>query len=224
MEKTIWVNGDEFILVEAESLSLDDEFLRGYIPHNHRGFEAKTLICNAIRSGVKNFYRPKCDPSFTPDGNSICFQPGNKPAVGKSFNWWETIANEYCPEHNSRLCTKLEYGAFLGVLIKKLIESGQGLFKAWESVCINSKELGHYSNSENAKHDFELTGSRCVCGFCDLTNAHKFLTQGTESSCFDVASGDYRDFSFGHPVADIWEFYDIREDDDDYGVGLIVLS
>lgn len=218
------VSGDEFILVEAESLSLEDEFMRWYHPHNQRGIEAKALISNAIRLGVKNFYCPKCDPSFTADGKGICFAPGNKPAVGKSFNWWEAVAKSFCPERNSRLGTKLEYGAFLGVLIKKLIESGQGIFQAWDIVCINSKELGHYRNSENAKEGQEPTGSRCICGFCDLANAYKFLTQGTQSSCFNVASGDYRDFSFGHPIADIWEFEDCREEDDDYGVGWIVLS
>lgn len=118
MEKTIWVNGDEFILVEAEELSLDDEFMQ-YEPRTFYEGLVKTEISKAIQEKVKNFYCPKYAPSLTDDGKAICFVPGKKPAVERDYFRWEAWARRYCPERNSRFGTRLQYYAFLGVLMKK---------------------------------------------------------------------------------------------------------
>ena len=99
---TLSHEGDVFVLVEAESLSMDDEFMQ-WEPKSDEIIEAKELIAEAIRSGVKNFYRPKYDPSFTDGRKGICFVPGKRPAVGKSYYWWFDTAKEYWPERNSRI-------------------------------------------------------------------------------------------------------------------------
>ena len=52
--------------------------------------------------------------------------------------------------------------------------------EAWYAVCTNSKDLGHCRNSVNAKYDFEMTGSREVCGFYDLGNCTKYLERDKE--------------------------------------------
>lgn len=193
---------DNVILIEAEKLSLDDEFMQ-LEPTTQEEKETKELIAEAIRKGVKNFYRPIIDPSFTKTGENICYEKGRGPAVGKSYNWWKKVAEEYCPERNSRLGTRLEYGAFLGVLIKKLVEEGENAKWAWNAVCNDSKELGHYWNSENAKHKFESTGSRCVCGFYDLANTCKILAEDIESGGFWLAGGYYNNFGNFNPLADL---------------------
>ena len=121
-------------LVDAEKLSRSDKFL-AYDPKTAREKETKALILEAIDKGVKNFYCHTLDPSFTKNGEGIFFSPGHMPAVGRSYPRWEKVAKEYAPERNSRLGTRLEYGAFLGVYIKNLVSKGKSIEWAWNAVC-----------------------------------------------------------------------------------------
>ena len=213
---------NDFVLIEAEKLSMDDEFMK-FEPVTNEEYATKALISKAIKLKVKNFDRPKYDPSFTEDGKGICFVSGNKPAVGKSYNWWYNAAKRYKPEQNSRLGTRLQYGAFLGVLIKKLIEEGKTVEWAWNAVCNDSRELGHYWNSENAKNDFEPTGSRMICGFYDLANTYKILAEDKEAGGFWLAGCDYRNIGGNSPLANLDHCY-FRVDYDYCGVGWLVFD
>lgn len=192
---------DVFVLCEASKLSLDDEFMK-HTPCSDEETRFKKLLEEAIKSGLKDFYRPVCDPSLDKAEN-ICYVSDAKPAVGKSYNWWKETAKQFCPERGSRLGTKKEYIAFLGILIKKLSKSGWKVAEAWNAVCNDSKELGHYWNSPNAKHEFELTNSRKVCGFYDLANAYKILSEDEEAGGFWFAGGYYFDGSYCGPLADL---------------------
>ena len=108
------------------------------------------------------------------------------------------------PERHSRLGTKSEYVAFLGVLIKKLVEDCKwSVAKAWHAVCNNSKELGHYGNSEGAKPSFEDTGMREICGFFDLANTYKILAEDDSIGGFWLAGGRYSSNSNNRPLADL---------------------
>lgn len=197
----IKVNGDDFILVDAESLSLDDEFMQ-YKPQTEREIITQLIITRVISSGVKNFYRPKCDPSFIkapksvknilrPNKSSkrIRFILGKMPAVGKSYNWWQEVARNYCPEHNSRLGTRLEYYAFLGVLIKKIIGTGKSAEWAWNAVCNDTDELGHYWINS-------LTGSRDICVFYNLSRTRKIFAEDIDEGGFWVTGSYYNSFGY----------------------------
>lgn len=214
--------GEDFILIEAEKLSLRNKFMH-YIPETDEEKETKKLIEEAITKKVKNFYRPKCDPSLADDGTSICFVGGTKPVIGKNCQWWDERAKKYDPERNSRLGTRLEYGAFLGVLIKQLVKEGRSIKWAWNAVCNDSHELGHYRDSVDAKFDFEATGSRPVCGFYDLANTYKILANddGKEGYCF--AGGGHEHYGKWFPLAAIFST-NFRTSDKNNGVGWIVLS
>lgn len=211
---------DSFVLIEASKLSLDDDFLQ-YEPQTKNQQDFKKNLTSVIKSGVKDFYRPIYDPSFDENGN-IVFVAGRKPAVGHSYNWWVKAAKRYMPERGSRLGTKDEYVAFLGVLIKKLVAGGWSVADAWHAVCDDSKMLGHYWNSENAKHDFEETGSREVCGFFDLANTCKILAWDDEIGRFWLASGLYFDSGSLHPLADLG-LYRNRDGNYSNSVGWYVL-
>ena len=211
---------DDFILIEAERLSINDSFMK-HEPRTREEKRAKNLIGEASKGGVKNFYRPIMDPSFTEDG--IEYVAGKKPAVGKSYNWWIDTAKEYDPSRNSRLGTRLEYGAFLGVLIKKLVEQGKTIEWAWDAVCNDSKELGHYWNSENAKPGFEPTGSRCICGFYDLANTYKILAEDVEAGGYWLAGGGCHSNCNPYPLADLYH-NTLRNREHDNSVGWLVLS
>ena len=191
---------DAFVLVEASKLSLDDEFMK-YEPQTKREKKFKEQLTKTIKEGIKDFWRPKYDPSFNEEGTGICFVAGKKPAIGKSYNWWNKAARAFCLERHSRLGTKSEYVAFLGVLIKKLVESGGKVEEAWNAVCCDSKELGHYWNSKNAMRDFEDTGSREICGFFDLANTFKILAENEETGGFWLAGGRNNSISVDNPLA-----------------------
>lgn len=190
---------DVFVLVEASELSLNDLFLR-HEPQTKNQQNFKKNLTLAIMRGVKDFYRPMYDPSIDENGN-IVFAPGKWPTVWHNYDWWEESANKYMSECKIRLGTKNEYVAFLGVLIKELVVCGLSIADAWYAVCDDSKKLGHYWNSENAKHVFEKTGSREVCGFFDLGNTRKILAWDDETSGYWLASGGEHDFSNSNPLS-----------------------
>lgn len=182
-----WEYENLFVRVEASKLSQQDKFMQ-YTPRTKQERVLKNLLNEVIQRGIKDFYRPIIDPSFDED-DMICFKFGMQPAVGKSYKWWEENAKKFNPKRKSRLGTKSEYVAFLGVLLKKLIEEGWSLDESWNAVCNNSKKLGHYGNSENAKYDYEPTGSREICGFFDLANTMKLLSEDNDNGGFWLAGG-----------------------------------
>lgn len=192
----------EHILIEAEKLSLLDTFMR-YNPKTGNEISTKELISQAICKETKNFYRPKFDPSFTDDGEGVCFELSRKPAVGRSYNWWSSAAQR-C---GGRLGTELEYGAFLGVLLKRLVELDcKSVELAWHLVCNDSRILGHYLNSKNSSKKFELTGSRFACGFYDLANTHKLLASDNKVG-FLMAGGCCYSDSYNFPLATLVHCY-----------------
>lgn len=209
---------DIFKLVPASKLSLNDDFLK-YNPNTLAEAVFMEVVKKVIEAGVQDFYRPTLDPSFDDDGR-ICYQAGMKPAVGKSYNWWYEHSKKYYFERKSRLGTISEYIAFLAVFIKEMLASGKSLEWAWNAVCNDSKELGHYRNSNDAKYIFEATGNREVCGWCDLANTYKILAEDKEAggcrdlaniykilaeddeaSGFWLAGGGYDNYSINNPLA-----------------------
>ena len=198
LERWWGAKGVELILIEAEKLSVDDKFMK-HRPRTVKEKDTKQLILEAINSKVKNFYRPIMDPTLC--YGEIEFIAGKKPAVGKSYNYWSEAVKRYIPTLNTRLGTRLEYGAFLGVLIKELVKMGMTVKGAWNVVCNDSKKLGHYHNSKNGQYALEPTCSRCVCGFYDLGNTYKILAKDTDDDDFYLAGGSYQGPGFYHTIA-----------------------
>ena len=171
------------------------------------------------------FYKTIYDPSE--DGDKIVYKKGNKPAVGYSYNWWVEKASKM-PAVEGRqwhLATEYQYYAFLVWLINQLVKSGKSVEEAMNQVVLDSKELGHYYDSENSTRgkDFELTGSRRVCGVYDLANTFKILRcSNKEAGGFWLAGGYYCDDGRCIPLADLFHIADVDDDRDD-SVGLLVL-
>ncbi len=199
------VKDNVFVLVEASKLSLNDEFMQ-YEPETDEERKFKLLLEKAIKSGLKDFKRPNCDPSFNEGG--ICYEYGKAPAVGKSYNWWNQVAKKFKPEYNSRLGTKTEYVAFLGVLIKQLVEMGCSIKKAWDAVCNNS---------------LESNGCRAIFGIYDLVNCYRILAEDEEAGGFWIAGCDYYNVFKFIPLAELHHCLDRNMDNSD-GVGWLVLD
>lgn len=222
-KESIVVSEDNFILVEAEMLSLKDEFMQ-YEPQTKNESDTKELIKEAIDKKVNNFYCPMFAPSFTDDGKNICFVADNIPITCKSYKWWTKVARKYKPECNSRIGTRLMYGAFLGFLMKSLVEFGKSITWVWNAVCNDSRELGHYGNSENAKLDLERTGLRGIYVFYDLGNTFKFLAEDEENGGFWLAGGCYCGNSNKHPIAKLKHLLAYRRSYNGCSSGWIVYS
>ena len=191
-----------FPIAKASTLSLEDEFLK-HEPETNQQTRFKNALISAIESGLSDFRAQRMDACFDEEGN-IYFKAGMKPAVGKSPNWWKENAKKFMPEKGSRLGTTKERIAFLGLLIRYLIEEkGYTVSNAWKAVCDQSKDLGHYWDSENAKHDFEDTGSRRVGEWYDLANTCK-ITVDDEAGGFSLVGGNYNDYGDNYRLADVY--------------------
>ena len=214
---------DVFVLIEVSKLSMTDKFMQ-HKPETYEQKVFKETLMGIIQSNLKDFYRPRYDPGYEFDGHKdICFEPGKKPAVGQSNRWWRKKARMICPERNSRLGTKQEYFAFLGVLIKKMVDQGWTVSQAWKAVCDDSSTLGHYNDSKNAKKTFERTGSREICGFFDLANTSKIIDQDEYGFRFYRMGSCYLDEGNRYPLTHF--FKDLSTfNPHDYSVGWIVLE
>ena len=194
--------GIETICVEGSDSKIYSELLE----HKALNDCEKKFMNNlrtAIEAGVKSFKVPVCDPSIDANGK-IQFVPGCKVANGYSYNKLEKLA-----EKNSfRLGTKNEYFLFLGTILNRLIAEGWSETAAFEAVCTDSTKLGHYSNSADAKYDFELTGSRKIVGKCDLANTYKILAKDEKADVFWFAGGNCHCSGYNFPLASLFGNYD----------------
>lgn len=190
-----------FPIVDIENVSLEDRFMQ-YEPENDLAKRVKKSIIEAKRIGMKNFRIPAMDLSLDDDGKTIVYCAGRKPAVGKSAKWWNENAPKFMPNKNSRMRDDLEHDVVLGVMqIRYLVEEkGYKVKDAWEAVCVDSRELGHYFNSKNAKRKFETTGSRQIGKCFDLGNTCKIVKEHRTSG-FLLFSGRYDKYSFNCPLA-----------------------
>jgi len=190
-----------FPIVKASTLSLDDVFMKHH-PETKAQKVFKERLTSAIKSGLTDFRAQRMDPTFTKDAR-IMYEAGRMPAVGESANWWKENAEQFIPDKRSRLGTTKERIAFLGLLIKNLVEKETCTVSyAWKAVCDQSKDLGHYWDSDNAKHDFEPTGSRKIGEWYDLANTCKYVYE-EENSGFLIVGGSYVDGGCGYPLADV---------------------
>lgn len=194
-----------FPIVKASTLSLKDDFLK-HRPQTYNQKKFKQMLTAAIKSGLSDFRAQRMDASFDEEGN-ICFHAGMKPAVEKSANWWNKTAKEFLPEKESRLGTTKERIAFLGLLIKYLIEErGYTVSNAWEAVCDQSKDLGNYWDSKDAKYGIEDTGSRQVGDWYDLANTYKIIVDD-EAGGFSLVGGRCVDNGNNCPLANVFSIY-----------------
>lgn len=190
---------EKFPIVRASTLSLEDSFLK-HEPQSIQQERLKTSIIAGINEGLKDYRRPAGDLSIDEEGNYI-YKKGEKPAVGKSTIYGIEKLKEFMPEKNSRMTTQREYDAFLGLLIKYLIEKeGYSIEKAWDAICDDSKELGNYVISGKLPV-IEPTGSRKVWDFYDLANVCKIVQDEQAEIGFSLVSGYCSNKSWAVPLS-----------------------
>lgn len=185
----------ETITVEGSDSQIYFDMLK-YAPASETEKEFLEFLKEAVDAGVKTFKVPVCDPSIDENG-SLQFVAGCKPAVGYSYNELKEIAIK----NGVQLGSKNQYVIFLATIIHRLVEEGWSKADAFFAVCTDSTQLGHYWNSEKARHDFEVTGSRKIAGKCDLANTYKILKNDEKAGGFWLAGGGYYGDGGDDPLA-----------------------
>ena len=185
----------ETITVEGSDSQIYFDMLK-YAPASETEKEFLEFLKEAVDAGVKTFKVPVCDPSIDENG-SLQFVAGCKPAVGYSYNELKEIAIK----NGVQLGSKNQYVIFLATIIHRLVEEGWSKADAFFAVCTDSTQLGHYWNSEKARHDFEVTGSRKIAGKCDLANTYKILKNDEKAGGFWFTGGGYYGDGGDDPLA-----------------------
>ena len=185
----------ETITVEGSDSQIYFDMLK-YTPTSENEEKFLKFLKKAVYAGVKKFKVPVCDPSIDENG-SLQFVAGCKPAVGYSYNELKEIAIK----NGVQLGSKNQYVLFLATIIHRLVEEGWSKADAFFAVCTDSTQLGHYWNSEKARHDFEVTGSRKIAGKCDLANTYKILKNDEKAGGFWFAGGGYYGDGGDDPLA-----------------------
>lgn len=193
-------------------------------PTSDRQKETLMLYKEAKAKGrLHAFTCMRVDPSIL-DGKLV-YQKGLPPATGLSQRKWSKILKEYCPSRNSRQMTRTEFACRNLFLIQELYESRKyTVDEAWQAVCDDSRNIGHYYNSDTKGH-FEPTGSREVCDFCDLANTWKFIAEDPweEVGGFWAAGGNFITIGNNFPVADLYHKFYV-DDVSNNGVGMLALD
>ena len=193
---------ERLVLIDPTSEGFFENVL-GFNTDNQDIKEFIEAIEGVKEAKVQPFWKPIYDPSL--DDGEVIFKAGNVPAVDYSFNFWKQQAEKMPTVDGKKwgIGTEDQYYAFLVWLVNSLIERGWTIKDSLSAVVLDSKELGHYEDSENAKHDFEATGSREVCGVYDLANAFKYLVSTDKNCTLLGAGGACREHGDTSPLASL---------------------
>ena len=164
-----------------------------------RQLKFKGNCLKAIRNKPKEGFRwiPVYEPSLATDGG-IQYVSGE--AVLRRLNSyeWEGAFENYSPENGSGEESITTY-FLLGL---RWLKDGLATVK---QLANDSSEIGHYYDSENAKHDFEKTGEREFGGLCGFVgNTYKEVKDSESPSGFSVLGGKYYNNGNTSPFAHVF--------------------
>lgn len=213
---------DEFMhlyfgdLTNDDVLYTEDGEKRKFVTKRQKKFRADVM--KALENMPEEGFRwiPVYEPSMDSHGN-IQYVSGVNVLRGlNSYNWEEAFQN-YSPENGSRMSSITTF--FL--LLLRLLKDG---FATVEQLADDSKEIGHYWDSENAKHEFEKTGERQLGGLYGFAgNTYKIVKDSESSSGFSLFGGNYYYKGRKCPLADV--VHDSNPNTTShYGVGLLELT
>jgi len=178
----------------------------------------KTDVLKALKNKPQEGYRwiPVFEPSKDSKGN-LQYVAGKEVFRKLNSSEWEKMFKKYSPKNGSQMTSITTY--FL--LQLRWLKDGVATL---EQLADDSKEIGHYWDSENAKHDFEKTGEREFGGLYGFVgNTYKIVKDSEASSSFSLVGGIYNINSFEFPLADVIHVISPNGTNGD-GVGLLELT
>lgn len=213
---------DEFMHVYFDDLTENDLLYdtngmkRQFVTIKQEKFKAD--VREALKNKPKEGYRwiPVYEPGKNSKGN-LCYIAGKELLRALNSYEWEKKFEEYSPKNGSREASITTY--FL--LLLRWLKDGIATI---EQLADNSKEIGHFWNSEDAKYNFEKTGEREFGGLYGFAgNSYKIVKDSESSSGFSLVGGNYSTFGNKYPLADV--VCDIAPlETKNLGVGLLELT
>lgn len=213
---------DEFMHLYFEDLTERDVLYdangkkRKFVTERQKKF--KTNALKALKNKPTEGYRwiPVFEPSKDSKGN-LQYVTGAEVLRGLNSYDWENWFNKYSPDNGSHEASITTY--FL--LALRWLKDG---IATLEQLAGDSKEIGHYCNSENARHNFEKTGEREFGGLYGFVgNTYKIVKDSESSSGFSLVGGAYNIRGNVSPLADVK--HDSYPNSTTYfGVGLLELT
>lgn len=138
MKYAEWLKGSDmylekyFPIIKASELSLEDKFLQHKSETTNQK-KLKKMIISLINSGIADFRVQRLEPAYS--NSDIIYKLGAVRTI-ECCDWWIKKAQNFMPEKNSRLGSPEQRIAFLGVLIKELVDDyGYQIEMAWRQVC-----------------------------------------------------------------------------------------
>ena len=193
---------DEFMhlyfgdLTNDDILYTEDGKKRKFVTERQKKFRADVM--KALENIPEEGFRwiPVYEPSKD-DGGNLQYVSGVNVLRGlSSYDWEETFQN-YSPENGSRMSSITTY--FL--LLLRLLKDG---FATIVQLADDSKEIGNYWDSKNAKHEFEKTGERQLGGLYGFAgNTYKIVKDSESSSGFSLFGSYYCYNGYTYPLADV---------------------
>lgn len=181
---------DEFMYLYLGDLTSNDLFYdadgneRKFVTEKQKKFRVDVM--KALKYMPEESFRwiPVYEPSIDFRGN---LQYVSRATVLRNLTSceWEKKFQKYSPENGSQMASKTTY--FL--LLLRLLKDG---LATMEQLADDSKEIGHYWDSENAKHEMEKTDERQFGGLYGFAgNTHKIVRDFESSSGFSNLGGSY---------------------------------
>ena len=212
---------DEFMHVYFDDLTEDDLLFdtngkkRQFVTNKQKKFKADVM--KALKNKPKEGYRwiPVYEPSKNSKGN-LRYTAGKEVLLALNSYEWEKKFEEYSPKNGSREASITTY--FL--LLLRWLKDGMATI---EQLADNSKEIGNYWDSKDAKHSREKTGEREFGGLYGFVgNTYKIVKDSESDSGVSIVGGYYHTFGDSYPLADVLHVED-PHDTRFTGVGLLEL-
>lgn len=193
---------DEFMhlyfgdLTVEDILYTEDGKKREFVAAEQKKFRADVI--NALDNMPKEGFRwiPVYEPSMDSHYN-LQYVSGVNVLNNLNCYEWEERFQDYSPENGSRMSSITTY--FL--LLLRLLKDG---FATIEQLADDSKEIGHYWDSKDTKHELEKTDERQLGGLYGFAgNTHKIVKDSESSSRFSLLGGNYRNYGNVYPLADV---------------------
>lgn len=193
---------DEFMYLYFGDLTANDVIYdangkeREFVGERQLEFRENCLkaVINKPKEGFR--WIPVYEPSPATDGG-VQYVSGEKVLIGLNSYEWEEIFENYSPENESGEASITTY--FL-LEVRWLIDG----LATINQLADDSTEIGHYSNSENAKHYFEKTGEREFGGLCGFVgNTYKEVKDPESPSGFSILGNRYYNPGDMSPSADV---------------------
>ena len=137
------INENNFFLVEASKLSFEDTFMN-YEPRDEFERNLKRDLRYVITSKMEDFYCSRNSPILSDSDSEIIAFGNFDGEYHKTYRFWNRVSKRISKEKKSRIGTRYQHSAYLGTVMKQLINCGMSVERVWKEIH-NIKKLYYLS-------------------------------------------------------------------------------